>query len=216
MVVFQKLNLNAHYLQYKEQVDFVLRSACQSLALIKNPKNEHKISVANGFNDVFSQLSTTTDYMNFFSILNAFTNDTNSKGLEKYLPLFTDLSSCGFDTKSWLQNVNKHLFEVLNNAHIIDDSKQTKQKEIYLKLTCTLLFLINVECQRTIFMKTPWRFSESQRFLKNCTEFGLFHDGDTQYSECFKLLSQFLECLCTKTENGEFADSLQKFLKKFK
>lgn len=216
MVVFPKLNLNAHYLQFKEQVDFVLRSACQSLSLIKNPKNEHKISVANGFDSVFTQLSTTTDYEIFFAIVNAFTNGTSSKGLERYLPLFTSLSACGFDSKSWLQNVNECLFQALNNANIIDDTKQTKQKEIYLQLTCTLLYFVNVESQRTISMKIPWGFSESQRFLKNCTEFRLFHNGATQYSECFKLLSEFLDCLCTKAEKGEFADSLEKFLKRLK
>lgn len=211
MVVFPKFNLNANYLQFKELFDFVLLSACKSLSSIKNPKIEHKVSVANAFNHVFTQIATTSDYMKFFSILNAFTNGTHNRGLDRFLSYFTNLNSHGFDLESWLQNVNVNLFQVLNNANIIDDANQTKQKEIYLHLTSTLLFLVNVESQRTISMKKPWQFSECQRFLKNCTEFQLFRDGDKQYNKGFKLLSEFLECLGTGAEDDTFADRMKKF-----
>lgn len=217
MVVFLKFDLNAHYLPYREISDYILRSACHSLSLIPNPKIEYKISVAKAFNDVFMQMATTNDYVSFFSLLNSFTKNVSlAKGLEKYVPFFTNLKSSNFDSTNWLMNVNKHLFQVLNNANIIDDTKQTKRKEIYVELTSTLLYFIHFEPQQMISMENPWQFHDCQRFLKSCTEFPLFRDGDTQYNDCFKLLSKFLECLSNGAENGGFAESMQKFLKRFK
>lgn len=197
MLIFSKFNFKAQYTQDTKQ-HFILRSACESLSMMTNPKRAYKVSVANAFNHVFARLATTSDYAKFFSILNAFTNDTHTKGLERFLPHFVGLQLNGFDLESWLNSVNTHLFQVLVNANIIDDENQTKQKEIYLQLTSTLLFLVNAELQRTVSMKKPWQFSECQRFLKNCIE--LFRNSEERFTLSFQFLSKFLDCVCAKIE----------------
>lgn len=213
MLVFGKFNVNSHYSQYKEQCDFLLRAACHSLSVMKNPQIEHKVPVANAFNDAFAQLAAASDYKNFFSFVNAFVSSSHNTGLDRYASLFSNLHSHGFDLESWLQNVNKYLFQVLNNAHfLMDDAQQTIQKEIFLHLTCTLLFFVNVEAQRSDSMKKPWQFSQCQCFLNKCIDLRLFRNGDKQYTKCFNLLKEFLECLGTGAENGAFADSMAKFL----
>lgn len=210
--MFPKLCFNTFYLQFKEHFDFALLSACKSLSLMPNAKIVYKLAVAQAFNDVFAQIGTTSDYLHFFSFVNALSNAAHTKGLERFIPHFINLHSDGFDLESWLKNVNVHLFEVLENANIVDDSDQTKQRGIYLHLTSTLLFLVNVESQRSISMKKPWQFTACRRFLKKCTEFQLYRDGDKQYSKCFKLLNDFLECIGTEVENGAFGESMNKFL----
>lgn len=211
--LFPRFDLKAQYLNSKEAVEFVLRSGCHSLSKSEKPKAEHKVSIANGFTAVFSQLAEISAYDKIFTIMNLF---TSVKDFERVLPKFTEMSPSEFDIESWLQAARTYLFQALNNANIIDNSAQTKQKEIYVKLTRVLLFFVNAEAQRTVFTKGHWEFTESKRFLDCCVQFKLFQEGDEQYTECFKLLNQYLDCLSTEDKNAQLATNLQKFIKKSK
>lgn len=208
MEVFSKFDLNGKYLEYSEYIQFLLRSSCHALFSIKNPKIKHKIAVANAFTTVFSEIGNGAWYDRYFLILNWF---TNPRDFEKCVLLFADLNPSEFDLKGWLQVIRTDLFRVLYKVEILNDPNQTKQKDIYLQLTRTLLFFVNAETQRAISSKGRWEFSESRRFLDNCQECNLYAKGDKQYKEGFRMLSEFLDCLSSKGDANQIAAKLQKY-----
>lgn len=206
MDVYPKLDLKAHYSEYKEQIEFVLRSASHSLHSIQNAKDEKKIAVANGFIDVFAQLAENYDYSKILSLL-------NSKEMDIYLPLFTNISSSKFNFNRWLQNVNEHLFCALNKSNIIGDANFKSEKfiEVYLQLTSTFLYVMKGETQRIITAKSQWKFSGSKQFLDNCMNCQLFNLGEPQHNECLKVFRKFLAFMESGDENNQLTEHIQKF-----
>lgn len=210
--LFPKMDLKANYSQYREPVEFVIRSACHSLSTITNVRVKDKVAVANGFATVFGCCGNTDSYTNLLKMVYWF---TSMKDLERYLPFFTELKPSQFDLGSWLQTATANLFQSMNLANASDNLNQTKQRDTYLQLSHVLLFMVNAEAQRAGYLKNSWEFNESIRFLKNCTEFKLFREGDQQYNECFKMLNQFLVCIYSD-KSVTLNESLQKFIKKLK
>lgn len=208
-----KFDLNGQYSEcskYSECVQFLLRSSCHAYHSMKNPEMKHKRAIVDAFTTVFSDIGAGACYDRFFLILNWF---TYPKDFEKYAALFAESE---FDLKIWLQAINTNLFQVLNKVNILNDTNQTKQKDIYLQLTRVLLLFVNAETQRTITSKGRWEFVESRRFLDECQKCILYRIGDKQYNEGFRMLSKFLDCLSTEADAKQIAANMQKYLKKIR
>lgn len=205
--MFQKIDLKSNYSDYKEQVEFLLRTACQLLRSVPKPKDTFTLSVANAFEGIFSKIAETPSYDKFFAITKIF---TSFDGLDKYLAPFAQLNLPDFDFKRWLHNINNSLFQTLKNAKI----SSFVQKDMYLELTHVLLFFVNAETQRTICSHSAWRFGESLRFLENCTKLDLFQRGEKQYNESFELLQKFLACL--QVDKEKLAQTILEFHVKFR
>lgn len=205
--LFTEIDLKSNYLNYSEQMVFLLRSASHAFLASKNSNTKYNIAIANGWKDVFSEASRGSAYEKFFSILEYFVTN-----LEKHVPLISGLLPTVFDLSHWLQALNKHLFQALSNAKIVDDSAQTKRKEIYLQMTQTLLIFVYAEAKQASLLEGRWKFKESRSFLKSCQQFHLFREceGIQQYNLCFKLLDKFLVAL--SSEAGDLGQAMDMFL----
>lgn len=192
-------------------MNFLLRSAGIALNNIENPSNQLKVAVLNSFKDVFDEIADTAAYDNILSRLNLF---TSPKDLEQVMPIFASLPPSENDLKSWIKYANARLFEAVQKDDTASDPNH--QKEVYLKMTRTLLTFVYIEAQISTASKGRWQFKESCQFLNNCLKCKLFEQGEgvKQYHICFKLLKDFLVAL--GAGDSEFVTSLNEFNLNFK
>lgn len=211
--MFTRIDVKGNYFKNTEAVSFLLKSVLYCLQTSKSSNTKYNIAIANGWLNALSEASHCSDYENFLSLLSYFTPT-----LEKYVPMFTGLPTSEFDLSKWLQNISKYLFQVLNNAKIVDDSAHTKRKEIYLQLTQTLLLFVNAEANQANLSNGRWEFTESRRFLNACQQFSLFEKGESieQYKRSFDLLDNLLVALSSEAGDGRLGTAMDTFLVKLK
>lgn len=214
--IFAQIDLQNNYDNFVEPVGFLLRSACRAVYYLKVSKTDYTVAVANGWEGVLCHIAKSSDYEKFFALLNFFIIPYN---FSKYLPLFAELSPAEMDLSAWLQAIYTHLFCVLNNAAIVDDSSHSKRKEIYLQLTQVLLIFVKVEAKHASTFDNRWELNQSRRFLKGCQQFQLFQGNSEsikQYNICFELLNKLLLAFSSDVDNGKMAKAMQAFLARIK
>lgn len=198
------------YYLYKDQVEFVLRSASSAITRIEKPSSTQIDSLANAYTLVLSEIAQGSAYENTFRILDWLTvgGDLNAT----LVPLIK-CSSSEFDINNWLCIINERLFAVLNRAKIQDDSTHAKRKDLFLQLSRTLLLFVSVEAQQG-----KWKFTESKRFLKSCQRLELFQKGKDieQYRMSFGIHLDFLDAVNSNDTKHTVAADITSFCTKFK
>lgn len=227
--VFLNIELQKFCKKRFAQVEFVIWSSLNTLRYITKESNpKYATHCANGLVEYFKVLSEQNDLEKFLLKLHSLTqiNRTHAKNCANYLDyeitlaLITDSKCSEFDMKNWLHAIASSLLVLVNRPNIIPNNDD-QRKELYLKLTQVLLFIISSETRYAITNKIACDYAESRQFLDNCMKLSCFSSSsiDPQYIKCFELLNQFVLGLTftenEKQDNSKMIDSMKSTSKRF-